>query len=113
MRPRNFMNMDDDDDENDEAVAYGTAVQEVQQRRLLQVLREEEDVVLPLSQRARTSKSSGTGSRAPSVSRTPSSRRSRRSTIESFFSPLTNFMDLRDDDAFSSRGWRSFVEVSS
>ena len=105
VRPRNFMNMDDDDDENDESVAM---VQDpAQRRRLLQVLREEEDVVIPPSeQRSRSSKSSST-------TRTSSSKRSRRSTIESFFSPLTNFIDLRDDDTFSSRGWRSFVEVSS
>ncbi|OJT04270.1 hypothetical protein TRAPUB_5004 [Trametes pubescens] len=68
---------------------------------LLDVLHEEEDVVVP------------TGKSRKRVSSTPALRktRSRRGTIESLLSPLTNFIDFRDDEG-SSRSWRSFVEIS-
>jgi len=35
--------------------------------------------------------------------------RRRSCTIESWFPPLTNFIDLKEDDASS---WRSFIEIS-
>ncbi|KAF7794380.1 hypothetical protein EIP86_005514 [Pleurotus ostreatoroseus] len=107
---RNFMSMsDDEDEENDEdaaAEALGTL--------------DEEPLPTPASAPA-SSQTSRTQSRRASKRASASSetKRSRRSTIESFFAPLTNFIDLRDDkereqrDDRSSRSWRSFVEISS
>lgn len=70
---------------------------------LLEVLHEEEDVVVPLPTPAASKR----------LSSTPSSKRSRsrRGTLESLLSPLTNFIDFKDDDG-SARSWRSFVEIS-
>ena len=73
------------------------------QSSLLDVLHEEEDMVIP------------TPSLSSSKRSTPSSKKSsssRRGTFESLLSPLTNFIDLRDDES-SGRGWRSFVEFSA
>jgi hypothetical protein len=108
-RPRNFMSMsDDEDDELDEGVV---------EKQLLEVLSEEEDVVVPKVPRM-TKKENASRRTSKRISTSPSSstesKRSRRSsTIESLFSPLTNFIDLRSDDESSSRGWRSFVEFAA
>ncbi|KAI0628186.1 hypothetical protein C8Q77DRAFT_1220974 [Trametes polyzona] len=107
-RPRNFMSMSDDEDDGDaeEAENHGpppSAPASVpSETSLLDVLHEEEDVVVP-----------STKAQKPPSSSTPVSRksRSRRGTIESLLSPLTNFIDFRDDDG-STRSWRSFVEIS-
>ncbi|KAI0644340.1 hypothetical protein C8Q79DRAFT_1012131 [Trametes meyenii] len=107
-RPRNFMSMSDDEDdgEADEgenqappAASNGTA-----QPSLLDVLQEEEDVVdrIPAPTASKRLSTSAQG---------PRKSRSRRGTIESLLSPLTNFIDFRDDDG-STRSWRSFVEIS-
>ena len=101
--------------------------------RLLQVLHEEEDVVIPQSHSpsrslARTPvpasapASQQEMSSAPPVSRSTSGSRSRsnstppklsrRGTLESLLSPLANFIDFREDEG-STRSWRSFVEFSS
>lgn len=53
------------------------------------------------------------GSGSGSGSGSSPSKHSRRSTIESFLSPLANFIDLNLDDDRSTRSWRSFVEISS
>ncbi|KAI0763848.1 hypothetical protein BD413DRAFT_606524 [Trametes elegans] len=108
-RPRNFMSMSDDEDDGDvepsenHAPSASTTAGYPSQSSLLDVLHEEEDVVVPApsSSQQRVSNS------------TPSSKksRSRRGTIESLLSPLTNFIDFRDDDG-STRSWRSFVEIS-
>lgn len=106
-RPRNFMSMSDDEDEgetdeNENRSAPLTAPTSGPfETSLLDVLHEEEDVVVP------------TGKPRKRVSSTPAPRktRSRRGTIESLLSPLTNFIDFRDDEG-SSRSWRSFVEIS-
>ena len=105
------MSDDEDDDIDEEAL-----VRDVQ-KKLLSVLDEEEDVVIP-EQRVPSAKSTpAQNSKRNSVSvsaKTSSSgsKRSRRSTIESFFSPLNNFIDLKDDEGSSLR-WRSFVEFSA
>lgn len=101
--------------------------------RLLQVLHEEEDVVIPHSHspscsRARTPMPASApayqqeASFVPPVSRSTSGSRSRsnstppklsrRGTLESLLSPLANFIDFREDEG-STRSWRSFVEFSS
>lgn len=101
--------------------------------RLLQVLDEEEDVVIPQSHpssssRARTPVPQSAPARpqeapsAPPVSHPASGSRSRsnstpqklsrRGTLESLLSPLANFIDFREDEG-STRSWRSFVEFSS
>ncbi|KAI0925084.1 hypothetical protein AcW2_005776 [Taiwanofungus camphoratus] len=116
-RPRNFMSMSDDEDEPEPEPCGALPVQDVQ-RRLMQVLREEEDLVLPASAPAsapgsnRDSASSERGVKRWSGSGSTPPGRRRRGTIESFLSPLANFIDLKDDD-FSTHSWRSFVEVST
>ncbi|KAI0365196.1 hypothetical protein BV20DRAFT_982725 [Pilatotrama ljubarskyi] len=107
-RPRNFMSMSDDEDDGDadqseNAVPPVSSTCVPPQQSLLDVLHEEEDVVVPAQ---------GTSQKRLSAS-TPTSRksRSRRGTIESLLSPLTNFIDFRDDEG-TSRSWRSFVEIS-
>ncbi|KAI0351834.1 hypothetical protein OH77DRAFT_1410398 [Trametes cingulata] len=107
-RPKNFMSMSDDEDdgESDQTenhVPPAPAPSAPLQQSLLDVLQEEEDVVVPTQ---------GASAKRASAS-TPASRksRSRRGTIESLLSPLTNFIDFRDDDG-STRSWRSFVEIS-
>ncbi|THH28123.1 hypothetical protein EUX98_g6074 [Antrodiella citrinella] len=131
-RPRNFMSMSDDEDEDEE-------MQDVQ-TELLSVLNEEEGLVIPGTTSGRVSQQSQPNTGVKRVrastpldefeqeavssslpdnkrnseirtSSTPSSKRSRRSTIESFLAPLTNFIDFHEDE--TGRGWRSFVEVSS
>jgi len=125
------MSMSDDEDEGDEDEKEDVQID------LFSVLNEEEGLVIPFANAERVSKHSATSgkrtrastplegdeqdatlSRSASnrnseirTSSTPSSKRSRRSTIESFLAPLTNFIDFREDEG--SRGWRSFVEVSS
>ncbi|CAL1715546.1 unnamed protein product [Somion occarium] len=110
VRPNNFMSMSDDEDD-DVAVDEESLIRDVQ-KKLLWVLNEEEDVVLPKSEisskRASMVKPDSTSAKTSSSS----SKRSRRSTIESFFSPLNNFIDFKDDDR-SSLSWRSFVEFSA
>lgn len=101
--------MSDDEDEEDGHVEV--------EKQLLTVLAEEEDIVIPAAVRA-TTKENAAGrasrweSKRLSTSSDSGARIRRRSTLESFFSPLTNFIDLRDDET-SSRGWRSFVEFSA
>ncbi|KAI0071342.1 hypothetical protein K474DRAFT_1712558 [Panus rudis PR-1116 ss-1] len=128
-------------------------------QQLLCVLTEEEDVVIPVqtsrklelsdndqnnsssTSTSSTLSSTSTSSTLSSTSSTTSTsststKRNRRSTIESFFSPLTNFIDLKDDAyaygygydrsstsrscdrsstsrSCESRSWRSFVEIGS
>lgn len=76
------------------------------QKQLLWVLNEEEDVVLPHNAKSSRRQSS----HGSSEGRSSSSKCGRRSTIETFLSPLTNFIDFKDDDS-SSRSWMSFVEI--
>ncbi|KAH9855293.1 hypothetical protein C2E23DRAFT_724860 [Lenzites betulinus] len=109
-RPKNFMSMSDDEDEGDAdesenhvpVAAPPAPIDTSATTTLLDVLQEEEDVVVP-NPKSNKRKSSST----------PISRksRSRRGTLESLLSPLTNFIDFRDDDR-STRSWRSFVEIS-
>ncbi|KAI0819599.1 hypothetical protein BC628DRAFT_1014662 [Trametes gibbosa] len=108
-RPGNFMSMSDDEDDGDadEIENHGSASTTLPTSgpsvtSLLDVLQEEEDVVVPAARPPKRVSSS-----------TPVLRksRSRRGTIESLLSPLTNFIDFRDDDR-STRSWRSFVEIS-
>ncbi|KAH8103841.1 hypothetical protein BXZ70DRAFT_1005403 [Cristinia sonorae] len=122
-RPGNFMSMTDDEDEEEDI-----------QVDLMSVLNEEEGLVIPSASpttppqrlsvggkrgRTPTPRDLKDQEETPSSQResdlrtssTPSSKRSRRSTIESFLAPLTNFIDFREDDG--GRGWRSFVEISS
>ncbi|KAI0666904.1 hypothetical protein C8Q78DRAFT_1082787 [Trametes maxima] len=110
-RPRNFMSMSDDEDdgeadesENQAPPPAATASNGAAQPSLLEVLQEEEDVVdrlpAPTAQKRLSTSAQG-----------PRKSRSRRGTIESLLSPLTNFIDFRDDDG-STRSWRSFVEIS-
>ncbi|KAJ3481862.1 hypothetical protein NLI96_g7373 [Meripilus lineatus] len=124
QRPRNFMSMSDDDDDEPQSTYMD---EEILKRKLLWVLNEEEGLVIPPeTENVKVSPSPYSSSVSPprgrsectsgscrTSSSTPSSssKRSRRSTIESFFSPLTNFIDLKDDDLSSS--WRSFVQLSS
>ena len=109
-RPRNFMSMSDDEDEDE---VDDVAEEQVD---LLSVLNEEEGLVMPPPcspasvKRGRTPTPAGHARRDSKSSGTHSSKRS-RSTVESFLAPLTNFIDFREDE--SSRGWRSFIEVSS
>ncbi|KZT07417.1 uncharacterized protein LAESUDRAFT_758427 [Laetiporus sulphureus 93-53] len=131
---RNFMSMSDDEDEcepeaEQEPEQEDDRDQADVQARLLEVLQEEEDVVIPLSlspskrpavlipdnMKDESGKWLSGTSRSPGAVTGSSStlpKRSRRGTLESFLQPLANFIDLRDDDR-SSRGWRSFVEISS
>ncbi|GJE93289.1 hypothetical protein PsYK624_094480 [Phanerochaete sordida] len=99
-RPRNFMSMSDDEDDEDESMQV--------EKELLSVLAEEEDVVIPKSVRASVQSLQKDASRRSSKT-SSETKRSRRSTLDSLLSPLTNFIDLRDDDN-STRSWRSFVE---
>lgn len=107
-RLRTFMNMSDGDDDDEELAldlrGHVAADNTTDDGRgsLIDVLAEEEDIVLP----APASLSS------LSPPRRPAAPRRRKSTIESFFAPLTNFIDLRDDES-SRRSWRSFVEIAS
>ncbi|KAI0766793.1 hypothetical protein BC629DRAFT_885394 [Irpex lacteus] len=102
---RNFMSMSDDEDDEDDVVA---------EKQLLGVLNEEEDVVVPDALKSRPAdllaKENSRESKRTSVS--SESKRSKRSTLDSLLSPLTNFIDLRDDDNTTSRSWRSFVEIA-
>ena len=107
-RPSNFMSMSDDEDELDldEMIAspptsISAPAPNTVQPGLLDILHEEEDIVVPSSTPSKR------------LSSPPSSKRSRsrRGTLESLLSPLTNFIDFREDDR-SSRSWRSFVEIS-
>ncbi|KAK7683401.1 hypothetical protein QCA50_013663 [Cerrena zonata] len=112
-RPRNFMSMSDDEDDDVDEEALEKDVQ----KKLLSVLDEEEDVVIPKRKTPSAKSTLVPNSKRNSVSasaKTSSSgsKRSRRSTIESFFSPLNNFIDLKDDEGSSLR-WRSFVEFSA
>ena len=113
-RPSNFMSMSDDEDDIDLDEGEGASsastssllsapITSSVQPALLEVLHEEEDVVFPPS----------TPVAQKRVSSTPSSKRSRsrRGTLESLLSPLTNFIDFGDNDA-TTRSWRSFVEIS-
>lgn len=92
------MSMSDDEDDDD-AVEI--------EKQLLGVLDEEEDVVVPPADRASVKES-----RSKRASVSSDVKRNRRSTLDSFLSPLANFIDLKDDDASSNRGWRSFVELA-
>ncbi|TCD65062.1 hypothetical protein EIP91_003300 [Steccherinum ochraceum] len=123
-RPRNFMSMSDDEDEDEEEVLD-------EKVDLMSVVNEEEGLVIPQVSSDRASARSSTRGRTPTprepeivsvgtaskrnsevrTSSTPSSKRSRRSTIESFLAPLTNFIDFREDTGAGS--WRSFVEIAS
>ena len=128
--------MSDDEEDEEEEIETAAEVREEGQMEtdvpteLLSVLNEEEGLVIPHSghaskrssasaRRGRTAspkevKPSSLGSKRDSETRTsstPSSKRSRRSTLESLFAPLSNFIDFREDE--SARSWRSFVEVSS
>ncbi|PSR74079.1 hypothetical protein PHLCEN_2v10151 [Hermanssonia centrifuga] len=112
-RPRNFMSMSDDEDENENDEVLGDKA-----KGLLSVLNEEEDVVISAKSRRISfspKKEKSSSKRASRTSTSSETKRSRRSTIESFFAPLTNFIDFRDEDSSSrsSRTWRSFVEISS
>lgn len=105
-RPRNFMSMSDDEDEDDGAEV---------ERQLLSVLTEEEDVVIPQAVRATVPALASPPrdvSRRSSKASSAEARRSRRSTLDSLLSPLTNFIDLRDDEG-SPRSWLSLVEFSA
>lgn len=106
-RPRNFMSMSDDEDEEDDPIAV--------EKRLLSVLDEEEDVVIPPAVRATVKNDGKQSSRRDNKRATtvPEGRRSRRGTIDSLLSPLTNFIDFRDDEPASRRSWRSFIEFSA
>lgn len=89
-----------DDEEDEEALEI--------EKQLLGVLDEEEDVVVPPPDRVSIKESR---SKRVSVS-SDVKQHNRRSTLDSLFSPLTNFIDLKDDDPSSNRGWRSFVELA-
>ncbi|CCM02252.1 uncharacterized protein FIBRA_04335 [Fibroporia radiculosa] len=114
-RPRNFMSMSDDEDDLDEEPRLG------QNSRLLEVLQEDEDIVIPFPREVApapkrespsgTARSSSSGASSKRLSK-ERRRRSRRGTLESLLQPLANFIEFKDDDR-SSRGWRSFVEISS
>lgn len=109
-RPGNFMSMSDDEDEDgDEEALVGDM-----QKKLLSVLDEEEDVVIPKQQIPVKSTPAPNSKRNSVSAKTSSSgsKRSRRSTIESFLSPFNNFIDLKDEEGSSLR-WRSFVEFSA
>ncbi|KAH9931864.1 uncharacterized protein B0H18DRAFT_952536 [Fomitopsis serialis] len=134
-RGGNFMWMSDDEEddaeeqERERVRSQGSDVGDVN-NRLLQVLHEEEDVVIPHSPATSAARMSvpasaparqtqesfppSTRERSDTRSRSNStpSRMSRRGTLESLLSPLANFIDFREDDG-STRGWRSFVEFSS
>ena len=107
-RPNNFMSMSDDEDDLDDITSLSQIPRSPPtpatrlQSALLEVLQEQEDVVVP-------SPSFAPGKQLS----TPSSKKSRgrQGTLESLLSPLTNFIDLRDDDG-STLSWRSFVEIS-
>lgn len=104
------MSMSDDEDEDgDEEALVGDM-----QKKLLSVLDEEEDVVIPKQQIPVKSTPAPNSKRNSVSAKTSSSgsKRSRRSTIESFLSPFNNFIDLKDDEGSSLR-WRSFVEFSA
>jgi hypothetical protein len=102
---RNFMSMSDDDEDDDDIIEI--------EKQLLGILDEEEDVVIPEPSRlaavSNGSKENVQESKRSSMS--SDSKRSKRSTLDSLLSPLTNFIDLRDDEV-SSRSWRSFVELA-
>jgi hypothetical protein len=102
---RNFMSMSDDDEDDDDIIEI--------EKQLLGILDEEEDVVIPEPDRlaavSNGSKENVQESKRSSMS--SDSKRSKRSTLDSLLSPLTNFIDLRDDEV-SSRSWRSFVELA-
>ena len=100
IRPRNFMSMSDDEDELDD------------QGPLTEVLREAEDAVLPPVRPPTLVRHESAPNSFGRVSGSSRTRLSRRGTIESLLSPLTNFIDFKDDDS-STRSWRSFVEISS
>ncbi|KZT66135.1 hypothetical protein DAEQUDRAFT_768281 [Daedalea quercina L-15889] len=137
-RGGDFMWMSDEEDEDAEeqerarSQAADQPARDVDSR-LLEVLHEEEDVVIPAARSpsrspARTLVPASapaceteerfspppTQSRSSAQSRSSStpSRMSRRGTLESLLSPLANFIDFKEDDR-SSRSWRSFVEFSS
>ncbi|KAI8974608.1 hypothetical protein BD414DRAFT_424268 [Trametes punicea] len=107
-RPRNFMSMSDDEDDTDldEYPSFVIPPPDFDPAfgplppSLLDVLQEEEDVVVPSSP-----------SRKRVSSTLASKQRSRRGTIESLLSPLSNFIDFSTDD-ISARSWCSFVEIS-
>ena len=102
---RNFMSMSDDEDDEDDSAAIG--------KQLLGVLNEEEDIVFPDANKLHPaeviSKENSRESKRTSIS--AESKRNRRSTLDSLLSPLTNFIDFRDDEP-TSRSWRSFVELA-
>ncbi|PIL29440.1 hypothetical protein GSI_08382 [Ganoderma sinense ZZ0214-1] len=114
-RPSNFMSMSDDEDDGDldetspasssspTSARVLTPIPIHIQPTLLEVLQEEEDVVVP----QRTAASRRRLSSPPSAK----AGRSRRGTLESLLSPLTNFIDFGDNEG-STRSWRSFVEIS-
>ncbi|KAI0782697.1 hypothetical protein C8Q75DRAFT_737494 [Abortiporus biennis] len=132
-RPGNFMSMsDDEDDEITPSMDQEAMFKDVHDK-LLWVLSEEEGVVLPSPNPSRREDKKASLSletvvnSLPPPSPTPesttpktnssstgssSTKRGRRSTIESFFSPLTNFIDFKDEES-SRRSWLSFVEISS
>lgn len=98
-RPRaasNFMSLSDDEDDMD--VDADENISPAKHAGLLAVLHEDEDVVIPARKR-------------PSPPASSRKTRSRRGTLESLLSPLTNFIDFRDEEG-STRSWRSFVEIS-
>lgn len=99
------MSMSDDEDDEDDSAAIG--------KQLLGVLNEEEDVVFPDANKLHPAEViSKENSREPKrTSISAESKRNRRSTLDSLLSPLTNFIDFRDDEP-TSRSWRSFVELA-
>ena len=128
------MSMSDDEESGVEDADDEDSMEDEKENALtVRVLEETEDVVEPaLFVRApRTSPSSPRVSRMRSGSgsgkrgSTSVAEARRRSTIESLFAPLTNFIDLRERDrdgatateegdgasSRSSRSWRSFVEI--
>ncbi|KAI0091271.1 hypothetical protein BDY19DRAFT_904719 [Irpex rosettiformis] len=100
---RNFMSMSDDEDEDEDTVTL--------ENQLLGVLNEEEDVVIPGTNRVGGLTKENTRESSKRTSVSSESKRSRRSTFDSLLSPLTNFIDFRDDEP-TSRSWRSFVELA-
>ncbi|KAI0740926.1 hypothetical protein C8Q76DRAFT_765484 [Earliella scabrosa] len=108
--PSNFMRMSDDEDDFDldEMIAFPpTSISAPAPNAVKPGLLDipHGDIVVPSS--APWKRLSST----PSSKRSRSRSRNRRGTFESLLSPLTNFIDFREDDR-SSRSWRSFVEIS-
>ena len=99
------MSMSDDDESDGE-------------RQLRRGLAEEEGVVVPRAVRAsvvapsKDVKEARDARDVKEVREVKDAGRSRRGTLDALLAPLTNFIDLCDDDA-GSRAWRSFVEFSA